>query len=117
MTKQREKEKQVMANEANSQKNFVSGRTIAEFFQRHRWYILLVFVLALFYISYRFYAEQTILKSQRLEAEVEVRHVEYIIKSEELIKIHKRSEIIKKAQQKGLELIEPKEPPKRIKAN
>ncbi len=114
MAKQGEKEKQV-ANETRSQKGFVSGRAIAEFLQHNRWYILLVFVLALFYISYRFYAEQTLLKAQRLEAEVKVRHVEYILKSEDLIKIHKRSEVIKKIKELGL--IQPDEPPKRIKAN
>ena len=116
MAKQ-QKEKQEKAKETESKTSFASGRAFIEFIQRHRRYLLFVFVLAIFYISYRFYAEQTIVRSQQLEAEAEVRHVEYIIKSEELIKLHKRSEIIKQLQQKGLNLIESKEPPKRINAN
>lgn len=114
----KQKKSKKPAKESGVSKGFFSGGWLAsKFIQRQRWYILFVFGLALFYISYRFYAEQTILKAQKLEAEVKALQVDYIIQSEKLTKVYKRSEIIKKAQQKGLGLVEPEEPPKRIKAD
>lgn len=117
MAKQDQQEKQATVKGIEQQSGIASGWRFVSFIQRHRYYITFAFILAIIYISYRIHAERTIVKAQRLEAELEVRHVEYTIKSEELIKLYKRSEIIKQIQQKGLGLIESKEPPKRIRAN
>ena len=115
MAEQDHKKKRETTREPELRKGIVSGWKATDFFQRHRWYIMFVFVLAVGYISYRFHAEQTILKCQRLEAELKVRQAEFRIKSEELTKLYERSKIIK--QQRELELIESTEPPKRIGVN
>lgn len=106
------------ANKNNLKKGFFSGGWLtSEFIRRQRWYILLIFALALSYISYRYYSERAIYERERLEEVVKALEVEYIIHSEELIRKNKRSDIIKQAKEKGLDLIESEEPPKRIKAN
>lgn len=113
----KESKKEESAKRSGIKKGFFSGGWLtSEFIQNQRWYILFIFGLALFYISYRYYAEQTIYESEKLEAEVNALEKEYIFKSEELVKIYRRSEILKKIQQKGLDLVEPKEAPKRIEA-
>lgn len=118
MAKNEKKEGKKPAPKNELKKGFISGGWLtSELIQRQRWFILFVFVLAIVYISYRYYAEQTIYKGQKLEAEVKALQVDYVIKSEELTKLYKRTEIIKKIQQKGLGLIESDEPPKRIKAD
>ncbi|MDR0660116.1 MAG: hypothetical protein LBG19_04810 [Prevotellaceae bacterium] len=103
------------SSKSEIKKGFFSGGWLtSEFIRRQHWYILFIFGLALFYIAYRYYSESAIYQKQELEKIVKTLQAEHTIKSEELIRINKRSEIIKQAKQKGLELIESPEPPKRI---
>ena len=118
LKEEKEKKNGKPVNKNNLRKGFFSGGWLtSDFIKQQRWYILLMFMLALFYISYRYYSERAIYERERLEDVVKALEVEYTIQAEELIRKNKRSDIIKQVNQKGLDLVESEEPPKRIKAN
>lgn len=119
------KEKKKKKNEGKPKSNhlaairgmFTGTWLTSGYIQRQRWYILFVFCLAVVYISYRYNIEQTIRKSRRMEAEVKAMHAEYVTKSAELMRLSKRSEVLRQIEQRGLDLQESETPPKRIKAD
>lgn len=116
-TEQAKKEKPV-EKKPNLIKGFFTGSLLtSKYIQSQRWYILMVFCLAVFYISYRYNIEQTMRRSRNLEVEVKMLNAEYVTKSAELMRLSKRSEVLKLVRQKDLKLTESQTPPKRVKAN
>lgn len=118
MAKEKQKRDKKSTGKSNLKKGFFSGGWLtSEFVRKQRGYIFLMFLLALFYISYRYYSERAIFEREHLEDVVKALEVEYTIKSEELVRRNKRSDIIRQVRESGLDLIESEEPPKRINAN
>ncbi len=99
--------------------NFVqkmfSGRLLtSDFVRRQRWYAFFLFLLGIAYISIHYRIERTVRESRKLEREIENLHAEYVTKSAALMRLSKRSEVLKQIQQRNLNLQEPNHPPKKI---
>jgi Tfp pilus assembly protein PilO len=87
------------------------------FLIKYRWYVLLLFGLALLYMGSHYYMEKTAKELGRQEVELMKLRDEYtrcLLRQESLIK---RSAILKQVEDRKLELKEPKQPAKKIKMN
>lgn len=110
------KRKKKLGRKAVEWKSIFSGSILqSDFLYKQRWYILLLFVLSVFYISNRYKAEKTLRYSAKLKIEVTDKKAEYVTKSSELMRLSKRSEVLKLIQRRNLDLKESKIPPKRVK--
>ena len=97
-------------------KSVFSGSVLqSNFLYKQRWYIFLLFVLSIIYITNRYLADKTLRYNARLRLEVVEKKAEYITKSSELMRLSKRSEVLKAIKKKNIELIESQTPPKRVK--
>lgn len=77
-------------------------------------YVILVSVLAIFYISNKFQAEKVEREVVKLEQEVSDLRAEALSVSAELMTSSRQSEVYKMVKEKGLGLQELREPPYRI---
>ncbi|MDR2651771.1 MAG: hypothetical protein LBC68_05600 [Prevotellaceae bacterium] len=97
-------------------KDIISGKIfVSSNIQKHLGYIFFIFFLAVFYIGYCYTVENTIRENKRLDKEIKLLRTEYIYQSSELMRIGKKSEILKQIQERNLTLKEPKNPFIRIK--
>jgi hypothetical protein len=80
-------------------------------------YILFLAVIAIIYIGNRYQAEKIIRETYVLQREVKDLRAESISISSDLMYISKQSEVLKMVKEKGLDLIESREPPKIIEVN
>ena len=97
-------------------KSVFSGSVLqSNFLYKQRWYIFLLFVLSIIYITNRYLADKTLRYNARLRLEVVEKKAEYITKSSELMRLSKRSEVLKAIKKKNIELSESQTPPKRVK--
>ena len=108
-----------MAEKKNNSSNFIrkmfSGKLLmSDFVRQQRWYVFFLFLLGIAYISIHYRIERTVREARKLEQEVENLQAEYVTKSAELMRLSKRSEVLKQIQQRNLNLQEPNHPPKKI---
>lgn len=97
-------------------KSIFSGSVLqSDYVYKQRWYILLLFVLSIVYISNRYKADKTLRYGARLRNEVADKKAEYVTKSSELMRLSKRSEVLKQIEKRNIDLKESKTPPKRVK--
>jgi uncharacterized protein YeeX (DUF496 family) len=97
-------------------KDVASGKKFFDLFWiKQRRYFLLLFVLAVLYISQRYSVERTVYAAKEMEKELEKLRTEYTIRSSELMRLCKRSSIEQEIKRRGMELVAPQCPPKQIK--
>jgi hypothetical protein len=82
-----------------------------------RRYVLLSFVLIIYYISQRYYVEQTVYAAKKMEMELERVRMEYTIRSSELMRWSKYSSVEQELKKRNMTLVAPQRPPKQIKMN
>ena len=110
----------MMAEEKTKKKGSVMGRLISGTYISETLilnnikYVILVAVLAIFYISNRFQAERVERELGKLQQEVSDLRAESLSVSTELMTASKQSEVYRKVKEKGLGLQELREPPYRI---
>lgn len=110
----------MMAEEKKKKKGSVMGRLISGTYISETLilnnikYVILVAVLAIFYISNRFQAERVERELGKLQQEVSDLRAESLSVSTELMTASKQSEVYRKVKEKGLGLQELREPPYRI---
>lgn len=96
-------------------KDIMSGKIfVSTNIQKHLRYIFFVFFLAVFYIGYRYTVENTVRESKKLDDDIKLLRTEYIYQSSQLMEEGRKSNIIKKLQNKNLTLKEPEKPFRRI---
>ena len=108
-----------MAEKKNIPTQFIqkmfSGRLLmSDFVRQQQRYLFFLFVLGILYIAIHYRIERTVRESRRLERQVENLHAEYVTKSAELMRLSKRSELLRQIRQRNLNLQEPLHPPKKI---
>ncbi len=102
-------------NPQNIITNILSGRIFKKKAFVEQWpYIVFLALLAIIYIGNRYHAERIYRKTIKLQEKVKEMRAEAITTEAELMFIRKQSEVIKLIKEKGLDLIEATEPPKKI---
>ncbi|MDR2065747.1 MAG: hypothetical protein LBP85_08595 [Prevotellaceae bacterium] len=97
-------------------KDIISGKIfVSANIQKYSRYIFFVFFLAAFYIGYRYTVENTVRENKKLDDEIKLLRTEYIYQSSQLMSEGRKSNIIKKIEDKNLTLKESKIPFRRIK--
>lgn len=98
-----------------SVKELLDGSLIAnEFVGRQLIFIVFLVFLAFVYIANRYHAEKIVRRNIELTKEINDLRSEAITTSSELMFISKQSEVAKLVKERGLELEESVEPPKKI---
>ncbi|MEE4197437.1 MAG: FtsL-like putative cell division protein [Bacteroidales bacterium] len=96
-------------------KDFLDGSLIAnDFVARQLPYIVFLVILAFVYIGNRYHAEKVIRRNAELQKEINELRAEAITTSSELMFISKQSEVVKLVKNRGLDLEESVEPPRKI---
>lgn len=96
-------------------KDLLDGSLIAnDFILKQLPYIVFLVVLAFTYIANRYHAEKVVRANIELTKEINELRAEAITTSSELMFISKQSEVAKLVENRGLELKESVEPPKKI---
>jgi hypothetical protein len=99
-------------------KRLISGTYISEtLILNNIRYVILVFILAIIYISNRFQAERIERETLVLEQEVRDLRAESLSTSAQLMTMSRQTEVFKMVRDKGLGLQELHEPPYRIVVN
>ncbi|MDR3180600.1 MAG: hypothetical protein LBT61_01560 [Prevotellaceae bacterium] len=83
--------------------------------EKHRRYVLLLFVLTICYISQHYYVEQTVYAAKKMENELERTRMEYTIRSSELMRLSKYSAVEQELKKRNMTLVAPARPPKQIR--
>lgn len=110
-----EREKKTSASFKSMLKDLISGRFIVgKNIQKHIGYLFFVFILAMFYIGYRYKVESTAIENKKIEQEIKAMQAEFLTKKIDLMRLSKHSEILKQVQKRSLSIKEPKNPPQRI---
>ncbi|MDR1348772.1 MAG: hypothetical protein LBJ63_10210 [Prevotellaceae bacterium] len=100
----------------NILKDIISGKIfINKNIQKHLKYIFFLFFIAVFYIGYCYKVETTAIENKKLDRELMLLRVEYVNQLNKLSNAKKKSEVIKKLQDRHSTLKESKTPFKRIK--
>ncbi len=111
-----EEKTNIAPRKSNLLKDVVSGNVLFNVvLVKHRWYILYLFALAVFYISMHYYMEGTVRQSRLLRQDLISLRIENTIRTSELMLLSRRSEVTRQIKQRGMSLQEPQYPPKRIK--
>lgn len=95
----------------DSVSNIVGKDNLVKIFNKHWKYIMMLVVLAIFYISNGYTVEKLIRKRNALEKEVKELRFESVHAAADLMFIRKQSEVLKRVNELGLDLEESKEPP------
>jgi hypothetical protein len=102
----------------NVMKRLISGTYISEtLILNNIRYVILVFILAIIYISNRFQAERIERETLVLEQEVRDLRAESLSTSAELMTMSRQTEVYRMVKERGLGLQELQEPPYRIVVN
>ena len=97
-------------------KSIFSGSVLqSNFIYKQRWYILLLFILSIIYISNRYIADKTLRYSSKIKTGMSEKKAEYVTKSSELMRMSKRSQVLEQIKKRNIDLKESKTPPKRVK--
>ena len=109
-----ENEKKVKRSKA-SVKDILNGNVlIKDIVTQQLPFIIFVVILAIFYIGNRFHTEKLVKQTLIIEKEVKELRTEKIAIQSELTKLSRQSEIAKMISDKGMEINESVEPPKKI---
>ncbi|MDR0419854.1 MAG: hypothetical protein LBH30_00135 [Prevotellaceae bacterium] len=109
-------EKNTGLNAAKILKDIMSGKIfVSGNIQKHLGYVVFLFFIAVFYIGYCYKVEDTALENKKLSKEIIFLRTEYINQLTKLSNEKKKSEIMKKIQDKNLTLKESKKPFMRVK--
>jgi hypothetical protein len=104
------------SNASKILKDIMSGKIfVSENIQKHLKYIFFLFFIAVFYIGYCYKVETTTIENKKLDNELMLLRTEYVKQLNNLSNVKKKSEIIKRLQDKNLTLKESQKPFKRIK--
>jgi hypothetical protein len=96
-------------------RDVVSGKVLFNvLLEKQRGYVLLFFVLAIVYITQHYFMERTVREVKRLEYSLDSLHIEYTIRSAELVRLSKRSTVERELERRNMTLKVPQRPPKRI---
>lgn len=99
-------------------KDFLDGTLLTrENVVRQLPFVLFLTVLAVIYIGNRYHAEKVIRRTLALQSELKELRSEEITKASALMYLSKQSEVARMVDNKGLELNESTQPPKKIKAS
>jgi hypothetical protein len=98
-------------------KHVASGDMFFKGWAKQPRYFLLLFALAVCYISQHYFVEQTVYAAKEMEGELERTRMEYTIRSSELMRWSKHSAVEQELKKRNMTLIAPQRPPKRIKMN
>lgn len=99
-------------------KDFLDGTLLTrEYVVRQLPYFLFLTLLAVIYIGNRYHAEKVIRKTLSLQNELKELRSEEITKASALMYLSKQSEVARMVDEKGLELKESTQPPKKISAS
>ncbi|HBI80384.1 MAG TPA: hypothetical protein DDY04_00150 [Bacteroidales bacterium] len=97
-------------------KDFISGRILThEVISGQMPYIIFMVVLAIIYIANNYHYNNLLRTEQKLRQEVKNLRAESITTAAQYMSISKQSEVVKLVDQKGLDLIESRIPPKKLK--
>lgn len=94
-----------------SLKTVLDGSWLGERLNQNVGILVLIVVIAVFYIANGYSMEKLYREKNSLETELKELRFESITKSADLMFIRKQSEVIKRIREKGIDLEESKEPP------
>ena len=98
-------------------RDFLDGSILVkDFVVKQLPFIVFITALAIIYIGNRYNAEKVYRKHQRLQNEIKEMRAEAITTASELMFMSKQSMVIRLVEEKGLDIKESTEPPKRIVA-
>lgn len=93
-------------------KNVITGDfLVGSFVKGQKKYILLLFILSLIYISNRHIFARTIRENAKFRKEAARSKAKYVTKSAELVRLRKRSNILKEIEKRNMGLVESTTPP------
>lgn len=99
----------------NHVKDVLSGNVLVrDYLVRHIPYIILLVILAIFYIANRYKNEKIAIEEQALKEDLKNLRSESITTAAELMRISRQSEVVKLVKDKGINLEESTVPPKII---
>jgi hypothetical protein len=96
-------------------KRVASGDALNALWVKQRRFFLLLFVLAIAYITQHYGVERTAYAAKKMEVELERVHMGYVIRSSELMRFSKYSTVEQELKRRNINLIAPQHPPKQIK--
>ena len=100
---------------SGSFKDIISGSVLSkDVVVHHIPFILFIAVLGIYYISNRYQSEQVYKEMVNLEKELKELRFESITTASALMYMSKQSEVVKRVNKEGLDLIESTEPPIKI---
>ena len=96
--------------------DILSGRLFSNIFLvKHRWYVLLLFGLALSYMAMHYYMEKTAKEIEPQEIKLTELREDYLRALLQQESLSKRSAVLKRVEERNIDLKEPKSPAKIIK--
>jgi hypothetical protein len=96
-------------------KELLSGSMVTEqIILKNIWYVLLLTLLAAFYIANRFHAEKITRESSRIQRELRELRAEALATSADLMFLSRQSEVYRLVRERGLNLEELKAPPYKL---
>lgn len=100
----------------NSLRSVLGGSLLAseKVLKQLPFFFFLVF-LGILLITNRYWAERTIRQMEAVQDSIKELKAESVTFETELMKINRPSEIVKRVKESGLELLEPQEPPRKLK--
>ncbi|MDE5423281.1 hypothetical protein L3073_13765 [Ancylomarina sp. DW003] len=100
---------------SGSFKDIISGSVLSkDVVVRHLPFILFIAILGIYYISNRYHSERVYREMISLEKELKELRFESITTASDLMYMSKQSEVVKRVEKEGLDLIESTEPPVKI---
>ncbi len=99
-----------------SLKSFLGGSLLAsEKVIRQMPFVFFLVLLAFLLITNRYYSEKVIRQIETYQSSIKELKAESVTYETELMRINRPSEITNKVKESGIDLIEPQEPPRKIK--
>ncbi len=98
-------------------RDIVDGNITREWVTRNLFYIFFVVILIFFYIGNRYSSEKTISEIATLEKELKELRFEAITTASELMSMSRLSGVSEMVKQKGIDLEQSMEPPKKLEVN
>ena len=100
---------------SGSFKDIISGSVLSkDVVVHHLPFILFIAILSIYYISNRYHSERVYRDMVGLEKELKELRFESITTASQLMYMSKQSEVVKRVEKEGLDLIESTEPPIKI---
>ena len=100
---------------SGSFKDIISGSVLSkDVVVHHLPFILFIAILSIYYISNRYHSERVYREMVSLEKELKELRFESITTASALMYMSKQSEVVKRVEKEGLDLIESTEPPIKI---